>query len=157
MAIPNMPMMAGWVARDSATQYSYRKVCSLVLALGSSLRAIGVPGDGKREFDSSGSHTKARQSSHRCRQSQPQGGLYSKACVDILCGHQVWEQELLLVCVLSPGQSRDIQVKWAYQCELGLLGKSSIRALIWPTQDVHSHLCPWALGHHFRLGLGLCD
>lgn len=54
MAIPNMLMMAGWVARDSATQYSYRKVCSLVLALGSSLRAIGVPGDGKNGFNSSG-------------------------------------------------------------------------------------------------------
>lgn len=75
MAIPNMPMMAGWVARDSATQYSYRKVCSLVLALGSSLRAIGVPGDGKSGFDSFESHTKARQSSHRSRQSQMQGGL----------------------------------------------------------------------------------
>lgn len=83
-------------------QYSYRKVCSLVLALGSSLRAIGVPGDGESGLDSPEGHshqgqTEAALSSHGpdTHSHREVSGL--KLCVDISYGHQIWEQALLLV------------------------------------------------------------
>lgn len=54
----------------------------------------------------------------------------------------------------SPVQSRDIQVMWAHRPELGLLGKSSVRAPIWPTQDLHSHHLSMGLRAPLQLRLG---
>lgn len=151
MAIPNIPMMAGWVARDSATQYSYRKVCSLVLALGSSLRAIGVPGDGKRELDSSGSHTPRRHRaapdlgshSHREVSSAKFVWIYP---VDTGSGNRHCQGVSFepWACTRALGRAGTFRIHEPISLELGLLGKSSVRALIWPTQDLHSH--PLSMG-----------
>jgi len=140
--MPNMPTMAGWVARESATQYSYRKVCSLVLALGSSLRAIGVPGDGETGLDSPESWSHQGQaetalSSHGSGHSQPQGGPWPEAlggCIlqapDMGAGAAaVASFEPVSACTGALGRALEIQATWAHQSEPGLLGKSSIRTL----------------------------
>lgn len=54
----------------------------------------------------------------------------------------------------TPGQGRDIQDTWAHQSELGLLGKSSVRALIWPTQDLHPHPLSMGLRAPLQVRLG---